>query len=214
MTNKPHNEAAWKVYSYGKIGLGAHCVQFKINRNQFRKALLNSVDKESVIYEGLVTYTKEDIINNIHNKEYKNYKGVLIPNENYNTFFSHFGRISYLNLLLLKRDYFRHENEVRFFVIPPKAPQAKSKVSRKNGKEMWGKHFDYKIDWACVIEEIRIDSNCTDLEYDIFKDACIELVKLSVRYKSCRKREQNNLEKKFTPIKTNIYGKRHSVTIK
>ena len=214
MTIKPHNEAAWKVYSYGKRGLGAHCVQFKINRNQFRKELLNSITKKRTeIYEGLVTYVKEDIINNIHKKEYKNYKGKVIQNENYNIFFSQFKRIEYLNLLLLKRDYFRHENEVRFFIIPPKAPDIKGKSSRRNGKEVFGTHLDVNIDWANVIEEIRIDSNCTDLEYELFKDACIKLVKSSTRYNKCRKREQNNLEKKFTPIKTNIYGKRHSVTI-
>lgn len=214
MTIKPHNEAAWKVYSYGKIGLGAHCVQFKLNRNQFRKELINSKEtKDSDIYEGLVTYIREEIINNIHEKTYKNYKGDILPNEYYQSFFLSFDRLSYLNLLLLKRDYFRHENEVRFFIIPSNATDKKGKLSRKNGKEIFGSYSDVNIDWSNVIEEIRIDSNCTNLEYELFKDECLKLLHSSNRYNKSGKREQNNLDKKFTPIKTNIYGKRHSVTI-
>ena len=214
MTIKPHDDAAWKVYSYGKIGIGAHCVQFKINRNKFRKEIANSSkSKKSEIYEGLVTYIKEEIISNIHKKTYKDYKGNIKTNVNYNTFFSVFDRLKYLNLLLLKRDYFRHENEVRFFVIPSIAPKIKGKLSRKDGKDVYGEPLDIEIDWANIIEEIRIDSKCTDLEYELFKDACIKLIKSSNRYNSCKKREQNKLEKKFTPIKTDVYGKRRSVTI-
>ena len=214
MTVKPHNEAAWKVYSYGKIGLGAHCVQFKINRNQFRKELISSKKTEnSDIYEGLVTYIGEEIISNIHEKTYKDYKGRVHPNENYQSFFSRFDRISYLNLLLLKRDYFRHENEVRFFIVPSNATGIKGKLSRKNGKEIYGSYSDVNIDWSNVIEEIRIDSNCTDLEYELFKDECLKLLHSSNRYKKCGIRYRNNLDKKFKPIKTNIYGKRHKVTV-
>lgn len=216
MSVKPHDEAAWKVYSYGKVGIGAHCVQIKLNRNQFRKELIksNSLTVNTSIFEGLVTYTSETIISGIHKKDYKTKKGVTKSNDNYIRFFSGFDRLKYLNLLLLKRDYFKHENETRFFVVPEVAPKPKGKRYRMNGKDVYGIALDIKIDWANVIEEIRIDSKCTELEYNIFKDECLKLLRSSTRYASTIvSRDRNNLEKKFTPIKTDIYGKRHSVTI-
>lgn len=215
MSTKPHNEAAWKVYTYGKLGLGAHCVQFKINRFKFRNELLKSkkIQKGFMIFEGRVTYTSETIINGLHKPQYNNKSGAAITNPNYAKFFSSFDLYAYLNLLLLKRDYFLHESEIRFFVIPSKAPQVKAKRTQKNGTTIYGKDECFDIDWANVIDEIRIDSHCTQLEYDLFKDACLELLKSSVRYTSSKKREQKKLEKKFTPIKTDVYGKRHSVTI-
>lgn len=216
MSVKPHNEAAWKVYSYGKVGIGAHCVQIKINRNKFRKELIksNTLTINSSIFEGLVTYTSETIISGIHKDKYKTKKGVIKSNTNYDRFFSSFNCLNYLNLLLLKRDYFKHENEIRFFVVPEVAPQPKGKRYRVNGSDVYGLALDIKIDWANVIEEIRIDSKCTELEYNIFKDECLKLLKSSTRYTSTTgTRDKNNLEKKFTPIKTDIYGKRHSVTI-
>ena len=215
MSVKPHNEAAWKVYSYGKVGIGAHCVQLKINRNKFRKELIksNTLTANSSIFEGLVTYTSETIISGIHKKDYKTKKGVAKTNVNYNRFFSVFNRLNYLNLLLLKRDYFKHENEIRFFVIPEVAPQPKGKRFRVNGIDVYGLSLDIKIDWANVIEEIRIDSKCTELEYNIFKDECLKLLVSSPRYTSSSKSVKKVLEKKFTPIKTDVYGKRHSVTI-
>lgn len=216
MSIKPHNEAAWKVYSYGKLGIGAHCVQIKINRNQFRKELIQSktINSKTKIYEGLVTYATEPQICGIHKRTYKNKTGAIVPNPRYNNFFSYFSRTSYLNLLLLKRDYFRHENEVRFFVVPDVAPGPKGKRTRLNGSDVFGSDINISMDWANVIEEIRIDSKCTELEYNIFKDECIKLLKASNRYTICKTRAQKSkLEKKFTPIKTDIYGKRRSVTI-
>ena len=216
MSVKPHNEAAWKVYTYGKVGLGAHCVQFKINRFQFRNELIKSkaVKRGFTIFEGRVTYTSEFTINNLHKAKYcTESKGGSRKNNYYNHFFSPFGLSQYLNLLLLKRDYFLYESEIRFFIRPSKPPQPKAKRTQISGTTVYGKDEFFDIDWANVIEEIRIDSHCTQLEYDIFKDACLELLRSSDRYTSCKKRDQKELEKKFTPIKTDIYGKRHSVTI-
>jgi len=216
MSMKPHNEAAWKVYSYGKMGIGAHCVQIKINRNLFRKELINSntIGTNTTIFEGLVTYATEPQICGIHKKTYRNKKGKSVPNPNYKKFFSNFDLTSYLNLLLLKRDYFRHENEIRFFIVPEVPPQPKGKRTRQNGIDVFGLPIDIHIDWANVIEEIRIDSKCTELEYNIFKDECLKQLKSSNRYTSCKTRAQKTkLEKKFTPIKTDVYGQRRSVTI-
>lgn len=216
MSIRPHNEAAWKIYSYGKVGIGAHCVQIKINKNLFRKELIDSttINSNTKIYEGLVTYATETIINGIHKKTYKSKTGSIINNHNYTQFFSHFHLASYLNLLLLKRDYFKHENEIRFFVVPEKASLPKGKKARVNGVDVYGVALNININWANVIEEIRIDSKCSELEYSIFKDECLKLLTNSARYTSCKGvKQKNELIKKFTPIKTDIYGKRRSVTI-
>ena len=214
MSMEPHDEAAWKIYSYGKVGLAAHCVQFKINRSQFRMELLKSktITSGSSIVEGVVIYASESVIDNLHKKSYRTSSGTQVINQNHSVFFTKFDLDKYLTLLLLKRDYFNHRHEIRFFLIPPNANQQKGKASLKNGAIVYGKTEYIDIDWANIIEEIRIDSKCTDLEYNIFKDECLKLLKTSNRYQNDKKK-RSNLEKKFTPIKTDVYGKRRSVTI-
>ena len=210
MTHKPHNEAAWKVYSYGKTGLGAHCVQFKINRARFRLELAKNADSLNFIAEGNVLYCKEAIINDLHKKEIGE-KGKKKLNTNYFLFFEDFNFGKYINLLLLKRDYFKHENETRFFLIPQKAPQKKSKKS----KGLYGDHKDIKIDWGNVIEEVRIDSKCTQLEYDILTEACHKLLP-PFNAKNANNQDLKKWKeqcKKLTPIRTDIYGKRQNIKI-
>jgi hypothetical protein len=208
MSHKPHNEAAWKVYSYGKTGLGAHCVQFKINRSRFRFELTKNADNLKFIAEGDVLYYKEAIINDLHKKEIGE-KGKKKLNTNYFHFFEDFNFGKYINLLLLKRDYFKHENETRFFLIPQEAPQRKSKKS----KGQYGLHKDISIDWGNIIEEVRIDSKCTQLEYDILKEACLELLSPFDEGNAGHndKIERDKQIKKLTPIKTDIYGKRQNI---
>ena len=210
MSHKPHNEAAWKVYSYGKTGLGAHCVQFKINRSRFRLELAKNADNLKFIAEGNVLYYKEALINDLHKKEIGE-KGNKKLNTNYSKFFDNFNFGKYINLLLLKRDYFEHENETRFFLIPRQAPQKKSK---KSG-EQYGIHKDISIDWGNVIEEVRIDSKCTSLEYELLKEACYKLLP-TFDEKNATAQDFRNRKKqieKLTPIKTDIYGKRQNIKI-
>lgn len=210
MSHKPHNEAAWKVYSYGKTGLGAHCVQFKINRSSFRLELTKNADNLKFIAEGNVLYYKEALINDLHKKEIGE-KGNKKLNTNYPIFFNNFNFGKYINLLLLKRDYFKHENETRFFLIPREAPQEKSKVSGG----LYGSHKDIPIDWGNIIEEVRIDSKCSSLEYDLLKEACLNLLP-KFDAENATDEDLKNWQKRrkcLTPIKTDIYGVRNSIII-
>ena len=210
MSHKPHNEAAWKVYSYGKTGLGAHCVQFKINRSRFRLELIKNSEDLIYIAEGNVIYCREEIINKIHEKEIETTKG-KVENDNYFNFFNSFNFGKYINLLLLKRDYFKHENETRIFLIPREAPQEKSKLTRGQ----YGIHKDITIDWGNIIEEVRIDSKCTDLEYDLLKEACYNLLPKFDPEKG-NETDLRNWQKRrehLTPIRTDIYGMRKNIVI-
>lgn len=210
MSHKPHNEAAWKVYSYGKTGLGAHCVQFKINRSRLRLELIKNSEDLAFIAEGNVIYCREEIINRIHEKEIDTNKG-KVSNINYSNFFNSFDFGKYINLLLLKRDYFKHENETRIFLIPRNAPQEKSKVT--GGQH--GIPKDIPIDWGNIIEEVRIDSKCSSLEYDLLKEACHNLLPqfdaengTGEDLKKWQKRSE-----RLTPIRTDIYGVRKNIVI-
>lgn len=218
MTYKPNNEAAWKIYSYGKTGLGAHCVQFKINRHKLRLQLAKSKQIKSgyTVFEGKVLYCREDVINGIHKKTYKASNGSEVENVNYHNYFDGFNLMSYLNLLLLKRDYFKHENEIRFFIIPNDVDKPKAKESQKGGTKVYGDTFDVDIDWADILEEIKIDAKCTNLEYEIFKDACLSLIPtLDMKNHPSAKeiKEYEALVNKFTPKRVDLYGKRQSITI-
>lgn len=210
MSHKPHNEAAWKVYSYGKTGLGAHCVQFKINRSRFRLELIKNSEDLAIIAEGNVIYCREEIINKIHEKEIDTNKGKVL-NTNYINFFNSFDFGKYINLLLLKRDYFKHENETRIFLIPRNAPQEKSKLS----SGQYGIHKDVSIDWGNIIEEVRIDSKCTNLEYDLLKEACHKLLPPFDALEASEEdlRNWKKRSDRLTPIRTDIYGIRKSIII-
>ena len=162
------------------------------------------------IAEGNVLYYKEALINDLHKKEIGE-KGNKKLNTNYSIFFNNFIFGKYINLLLLKRDYFKHENETRFFLIPRQAPQEKSK---KSG-DQYGIHKDVSIDWGNVIEEVRIDSKCTSLEYELLKEACYKLLP-TFDEKNATAQDFRNRKKqieKLTPIKTDIYGKRQNIKI-
>ena len=210
MSHKPHNEAAWKVYSYGKTGLGAHCVQFKINRSRLRLELIKNSEDLAIIAEGNVIYCQEDIINRIHEKEIDTKKGKA-ENINYFNFFNPFNLGKYINLLLLKRDYFKHENETRIFLIPREAPQEKSKLT----SGQYGIHKDISIDWGNIIEEVRIDSKCTSLEYDLLKEACLKLLPPFDAENGTDEDLRNWQKRKdrLTPIRTDIYGVRKNIVI-
>ena len=218
LTHKPNNEAAWKLYSYGKTGLGAHCVQFKINRLKFRSQLAKASQVKAgyTVFEGKVSYYSQTIINGIHKKNYKSKSKGLVENKNYHLFFDHFTLLHYLNLLLLKRDYFIHEHEVRFFIIPNDESKPKGKVHQKDGIKTYGDAYYVDIDWFDIIEEIKIDSKCGDVEYDIFKDACLSLIPDSYKKKPLNEEEKSRLNElvvKLTPKREILYGKRQTVTI-
>lgn len=148
------SEAARKTYSYDKVGLASHCVQFRINKAKFRKLLdLYARDNNCKIYEGPMDYSHTDyIINTLH----------LTSNKKHSLIFnSHFNLDNYLSLLLLKRQAFYYENEYRFFIIP-------QKNRKKKAKDII---YPY-IEWPMVVEEIHIDHQCSKIEMDILHYYC------------------------------------------
>ena len=154
VTNKKDNEAAWKIYSYNAVGLSARCVQFRLNRRKFREAILNAIENNYELFEGVIKYEDEQRLRTIHMPQ------VMVGNEikenpTYSVFFNNFSLKKYLNLLLRKRNAFLHEQEVRFFLIPK---------NKNNLTKGLCKPVDLAINWSNVIEEVIIDSSCTELE--------------------------------------------------
>lgn len=165
MTNKRDSESAWRIYAYNTQGLASRCVELTINRLNFRKQLLNAKIKDSTnnvyirlsdyydIYEGEVIYKDESYILNLSKPYIKAEQGET-NNEEYCSYFNSFTFAKYLNLMLMKRDAFRHESEIRFFIVP----------KRWKGRSKGHSHLDVRIDWSKVIEGVRYDINCSDYE--------------------------------------------------
>lgn len=140
------SEAAWRIYSYDKLGLASRCVQFRINKRLFREKLDEYAKKNSCkIYEGNINYTLSDFrINHLH----------LVGHYGYNEVFnSDFNLNNYLSLLLLKRSAFNYENEFRYFIIPD------------NG--MANKQIFPTIEWSDIVVDVKVDRNCSEIEIEI-----------------------------------------------
>lgn len=117
----------------------------------------------------------------LHKKEFKRLNGNTEQNEPYSAYFKSFSLDKYLNLLLLKRDAFLHEQEIRFFIVPAKVGN-KGKYVHSEGKGR--DNAFYKIDdfrWADVIEGVYYDKKCSDMEIKLLKH---ELEKNSIKIKN------------------------------
>ncbi len=91
------NEAAWKLYSYTKAGLGAHCVQLRINKKAFREQIIKN-NAGYRLFEGEVNYSLDNYqIDNLHKCQYPNGK----ENDHFMEIFKDFDLASYLSLLFL-----------------------------------------------------------------------------------------------------------------
>lgn len=171
-SSKRENEAAWILYSHNKKGLASRCVEFCLNRNKLREELSKNIDNGMSLYIGTVKYENKEIIDNLHlpNIGDDNHK-----NSNYYKYFANFTLQSYLNLLLLKRPTFEHEKEVRIFIIPNIGKQK----SRRNNSGELEKNADpifINIDWVNVIEEIKIDKNCSNYEKELLQEKIYNLL--------------------------------------
>ena len=158
LTHAPVNEAAWRVYSSGEKGLGAHCVQFKINKKAFREAVAKN-SKGFCLYEGLVNYELDEYeIQHLHQRYTPSGK----DNELYLQFFQDFDLASYLSLLLIKRQAFRHEQELRYFLVPGEDEmELKGDLVSK----------DIKVQWKDFLVDVKVDEGCSDLEMAILSNA-------------------------------------------
>lgn len=162
ITGEKANEAAWKVYAHGQ-GLGSKCIQIKINMNKLREELSNGIARncfgaEGAIYEGTVFYDLSDQEIDKLNETVGAY---------YDTFFDPFNTDSFLKLLLIKRKAYEYERETRLFFVP-KDFQAIDR-SVHSGK---GDVINAKVNWKEIVEEIRIDKNCSQAELETIKYVC------------------------------------------
>ena len=168
-SSKRENEAAWVLYSHNRTGLASRCVEFKLNRVKLREQLVKNL-KDCCVYIGPVKYLNKEKIDHIHEKEIgKN----NLPNEDYDKYFRPFIKECYLNLLLMKRSVFEHEKEVRLFVIPNDEVEKEKTRRGSDGKfseNVKPKSMLVDIDWTEVIEEVKIDRNCSEYEIKLLQD--------------------------------------------
>ncbi len=205
-SSKRENEAAWVLYSHNRKGLASRCVEFTLNRRKFRDELVKH-QKNSVFYIGAVQYMNKERIDRIHEPKIgkDNHR-----NEDYFMYFEPFTMECYLNLLLLKRPAFEHEKEVRIFIVPNDEIENNKTKRDKNGNFPVGvkpRSLYVDIDWSEVIEEVRIDENCTDYEVSLLQNSLDELV--NMKLKKAKKMSSDELMKikskyqlkKFNPYK-------------
>ena len=168
ITGEKASEAAWKVYAHGQ-GLGSKCVQIKINMGKLRSMLSkgiiqkcsnNEIAVDGTIYEGTVFYDLNDQEIDKLNTPSGAY---------YDTFFDKFDTQSFLKLLLIKRRAYEYEKETRLFFVP-KNFESINRATR-SGK---GDVLNVKVNWQDIIEEIRIDKNCSEAELETIKHVCKE----------------------------------------
>lgn len=180
-SSKSENEAAWVLYSHNRTGLASRCVQFALNKMKLRENLVRNL-KDCSIYIGAVQYESKMIIDHIHENEDKNKQ----HNKYYDKYFNPLTLECYLNLLLLKRFAFEHEEEVRIFIVPKDA-EKKNKARRgKDGKfppDTKPDNLFVNIDWMELIEEIKLDTNCTEYEKSLLNNKIAQLLETKKKEK-------------------------------
>ena len=183
-SSKRENEAAWILYSHNKTGLASRCVEFTLSRSRLREQLVKNL-KNCTIYIGSVDYKSKSYIDSVNMPKIGDSQK---DNEVYFNYFKGFSIERYINLLLLKRSAFEHEQEVRIFVIPDsKRSQNKSRRSPKGKLIKKAKPMYIPIDWLDVIKEIKIDKKCTEFEKKLLK----ERLRLLLAIKMDRIRKEN-----------------------
>lgn len=167
-TYRKDNEAAWKLYSYDKKGLDSRCVEFKLDKIVLRKKLkewLSNPSNKYTLYEGCVEYLEAQKIDNLPKPLIKRGQDD-VPNELHHAFFDNFSLEKYLNLMLLKRNAFLHEQEVRFLLVPN---------DYSNFTKTESEPVDIHIDWSDIIIDIRIDAHSSKYEQGLLQNKLIEI---------------------------------------
>lgn len=210
MTTKRFNEAAWILYTYGKTGKGAFCVEFQINKHKFRQQLVNSISNDGKIYEGVVMYCGQEMIDNIHSKKVIE-KGKEVLNKYHEKYVERKAKIpyrtNYLNLLLMKRSAFEHERETRFFYL--KKDKVGTPKAQKVGEDIYGDATLLRIDWIEIIEKVFINAKEDSEEYNLLATALRN--KLDERYpqkqNAVKLQEKKEIwENRLKPIPYFVYG--------
>lgn len=149
-TSKKTSEPAWRVYSFNSKGLTSRCVLFKFKRSSFLKSVDDYAQKNNFdFYEGEANYLFNDsIIKDMH----------LRGKYRYDDFFNNMNLDKYLNLLLIKRQAFEYEKEIRYFLIN------KSLLSESK--------FLVPFDVIELIESIWYDKDCSVDEIKKLNDTC------------------------------------------
>ena len=160
VTTNPHCEAAWEMYSRKpedkectELNL---CVRFKIYTGQFREYLSKFAREMNYkIFEGKVDYSiSERQLRSIGNPQNKLTSG----------FCEDFDLNKYLNLMLLKRQQFSYENEVRFLCSGPSL-----------GKE----EIFIPIPWSQCLYSVQLHSDASDKSRELLRNA------LEENYRKC-----------------------------
>lgn len=195
-TPREESEPAWQIYNRGKDGLGKRCVQFRLNQVSLRNELVKNLNNCTIV-EGVVTYESKWFIDELHLKEKKDKS----KNEEYEKYFSDFILDNFINLLLLKRTAYEHEKEVRIFIIDNDETGNKAKEKKD------AKHKDVSLDWLSILEGIKVDSNCSDIEIKLLQDEINRLIDDSKR----TKKDKRELKKKLKVEKYDVNIDKHQV---
>lgn len=213
-TTIKYNEPAWKIYS----GDEKVCVQFEIDRAKFRYEILKSLDDGDSVYEGVVQYASKAKIKNIGKKKLINKDGSEKENPDHNLFIHRdgcsFDIVNYLNLLLLKRTDFRHEQESRFFIVKKddvnnqaqKAIVSTTEISDSTGRRSYVNYGDIiilkNIKWINVLKGIAISVDEGHCAYKQLSEAINQMIDREI-VDAKRKAE---LKKRLEPVPYFVYG--------
>ena len=150
VTTNPECEAAWEMYKK-KEPDGENddpCVQFKIYIGQFRNFITDYVKGIGNAYEGKVDYSfkGQNILSLINPK-----------NQNYSRLFNPFSLKNYLNLMLLKRPFYKYEEEIRFMI------QLNSNLKSEI--------IDIPVAWSHCLHSIQLPPGCTEMNKKRMQEA-------------------------------------------
>lgn len=184
LTQNRDCEAAWKMYT--KDSQNNPCVQFKLYPGQFRRFAEKFVRNRGVyLYEGIVSYKLNDSeILHIYQKGNKNYPYI----------FQDFSLENYLNLMLLKRPFYRYESEVRYFIHGEKLCFDKD-------------YLDVTIPWSLCLYSVKLPPNCSDDLKAKLKTA------LEYNYRLCIKDFQGCYPQRIPPVENTLYAPLCPITI-
>ena len=157
-----------------------------------------------VLYIGLVKYLDKRIIDHIHEPQRAIDEMFIRAKESDNPYYYHFFREfsidHFLNLMLLKRDAFEHEHEIRLFIVP-------------NSQESVEKRKFVELNWVDLIEQVRIDCHCSDKEKEKLQKALNQLYTQKKKAISSNNNDNEELNDDFTtsyerinPISFDIYS--------